>query len=139
MRNHPEWVGGRPVLSIGLSQAAMEALEGVRPFVMLEFVETIDEALGGVEEEGKDVAAGLAGSVKLTVVLSSSVVVVVAEEVRYWRWDAGAREDEELHEPSCATVAVSEGMNPGEVEVCQDRLDDCHRDLGWALPLRPKT
>lgn len=69
----------------------LEALVGVValgdvPLLLPDEVELLAQAvhqpLHGVEEEGAEIAAGLAGEVELAVVLGAGLVVVIAEQMR---------------------------------------------------------
>ena len=73
-------------------------------------------------------AAGTARPVERSVVLGPCEAVVIAQDLRRGKRYPGAGQQRELDQTCRAAVAVSKGMNPGDVQVGEDGVEYCRRN-----------
>lgn len=90
---------------------------------------TVKEARHGIFDEREKITARVTRRLKLSVVALSGPVVVVAQQVGRGGGHPCPEQEEELDESCRAPVAVSERMNPSEVDVRSNRLEDGVGDL----------
>ena len=90
-------------------------------------VQAIHEPAQCIAEEAVEAVRPAAGAVEFAVVARPRQVVVVAEQVAGGLRQAGFEQDGQLQQTPGAPVAVPERMDPHEVDVREDRLDDGER------------
>src|ERR1700683_5276340 len=90
------------------------------------FTYAVDEAFDRVTKEAERGLAGLAGLAEFAIVAVPGEIVVVRQEMcGGYRHSAAARQDDELKQPGRTAVAVSEWMDPGDVQM---RVDGSGKD-----------
>ena len=63
---------------------------------------------------------------QLGVVTRAGSIVKITQQMRCRYGDSGSEQQEHFHQSGSAPISVAKGMDPGEVNMSYDSLDDGH-------------
>src|SRR4051812_15548962 len=128
---------------VGSGRPALESLEDIVSPSDFELLPTdhldliahlVRESLNRVVDKRKDVAARLRSSFELAVIVGPGLVVVVAQKVGRGRWHSRFDQDLELHQARRTAISIAEWVNPSQVKMSENGLEDAHHYWANLLP-----
>ena len=84
-------------------------------------IEAVNKALEGIFNELEKTCLRL-GAIQMTVVFRTGLVVVIAEQMLGRGWDLRGEQRPEFYQAGRPAIAIRKGVNPGHVDVRNNRL-----------------